>query len=128
MSDTIPLYLRDKTLRAPACLFESVCLPMRVGLALALIFTPSFFSKRACQLLGAFLWLIAASLGHKWNVNPKSWKNYARPIVVYVVVGAVLMWMHSDAVTSICGQLLLIDALLGQQSKYIAKTYFVVQS
>jgi hypothetical protein len=131
---SIPQHLLDPTLKAAPCLFHRVCFPFRVALALALIFGAPWAAQSGgayLQTIGAMLVVTAAGLAYKWSVNPKSWKNYMRPVTLYPVVGFILLFVARNdhtanfqpTVVSSCGMILLIDALLGQQSHYIAETY-----
>lgn len=124
--------LVDPTLKASPRLFATVCIPIRVGLALLLMVGWPYLTKTRIQLIASLLALTAMGLGHKWSVNARSWKNYARPVMLYPLVSGMLFWsaatFDSDPIVQqrvgVCGVLLLVDVLMGQQSQYIAKTYF----
>ncbi len=127
---TRPAHLNDPVLRASPQLFATVCFPVRVLLAFFLIFSSAsqyYVSPPNIKFVSWTLLLIAAGLAVKWRMNPTSWKNYARPVFLYSLMGAILMQPSMQNVDALqkCGFVLLIDALLGQECHYIAETYFV---
>ena len=65
---------------------------------------------------------IVAFFLYKQSINPRSWKNYVRTIMLYSVI-AVLGYLRPPRWEQYAGVLILVDVAMGQQTWYIAKTY-----
>lgn len=115
----IPSHLRDPVLKISPSLY-TFCIFLRVSLAF-LVFFVSFSYKNSIVLL--FALSIIAFFVYKQMVNPRSWKNYVRTILLYSAI-ATLAYRQPAQWERYAGLLILIDVAMGQQTWYIAHTYF----
>jgi hypothetical protein len=102
------------------------CVILRVTIGLIFILAPSlffssFYGKWAAIILAA---LASILFGLKWFVAPgqDTWKVFLRTSIIYFIV-AILLYTsitRSDPISlyTICGALIIIDALMGLQSRH----------
>lgn len=122
---SIPVRLRDPHLRVEASRF-AWCVPVRVALGCVVAWGSPAWSSLPWMQWGSLLILLF--FVYKKVINPVSWKNYERTLYVYGLI-AVLTHLQpyvnfSEASLQMwCGFLIIVDALMGQQSYYIARHY-----
>ena len=121
----IPLRLRDPTLRAPsqAYLF---CILLRVSLGLALILYNKWLTEKGRWVSWAVMGILAftaiAFLRKYFEVRPV-WKVYLRFIVMAIsaiLLIAIGLWKKRPELVAIAGVLILVDILMGIQSRHMA--------
>lgn len=113
----IPTRLRDPVLKISPDLY-TFCVGLRVFLAW-MVWSVVFPSKRETTIIIALM--IVGFFVYKLWVNPTSWKNYRRTIIIW----SAIVWIAWSAGgwERWVALLILIDVLMGQQSWYIAKYY-----
>jgi len=114
----IPTHLKDPALKISPSLY-TVCILLRISLAF-LVFFVMFPYKNTFILF--FALSIVAFFLYKQSINPRSWKNYVRTIILYSAI-AVLSYLRPPRWEQYVGLLILVDVAMGQQTWYIAKTY-----
>ena len=128
---TIPARLVDPILVVPASLYQWICIPMRVAIGAALVLlavynasTPTF--EWVCAALGVMLLIAAWGLLLKWRRHSAVvWKNYGRAIAMLAAAGGLALGGaladHPELVIA-AGALVIADAMMGQQSRFLATT------
>ena len=104
----------DHHLKIPSSYYELVCIPVRILIAGLFIF--NIVPIKYYKYISLIYIFIACGLYNKWKISGNSWKVYPRAILIYLSV-AIMLMMNID--NKIIGILLLIDAMMGIQSKYI---------
>ena len=105
--------LRDKntSIQDHSFLHYLVCVLLRIGLGVSLV-TTNYFSA---QFITRFCILISLFFFYKAINNSPTWKVYSRTVLTYLLVAHIY---HSSRTMS--GTLIIMDALLGLQSRHIA--------
>lgn len=114
-AEDIPRELHDPTLKSSRAGY-TVCVILRIILAFIALYV-SFQYKR--QIFTGFALAIVAFFVYKQMINPNSWKNYRRAIMMWLFV-AFDMQLNAGALS---GVFILMDVAMGQQSQYIASHY-----
>lgn len=65
--------------------------------------------------------VIALFFTYKWLTRPLLWKVYARTVLVYVLCLLVQRHLPPDRAAVVCGLLVVVDALLGLQSRHMVE-------
>ena len=72
--------------------------------------------------------LVVIMFGSKWINNDGTWKNYYRTVALYSIITLLIIlnkytFMEIKSIKVISGLLIILDAIMGQQTRYIASTY-----
>lgn len=120
----IPEKLKDKTTILETKFHKShtwythlVCIFIRI--TLAILIASGLINREIIIILSIVVILI---FGNKFINNPNTWKVYLRTVMAYTAVGAVETLNVSNANTISAG-IIIADALMGLQSRYIASVY-----
>ena len=111
----IPRRLHDPELKSSRAGY-TFCVVLRVCLAFIAIFV-TFPYKRETFI--TFATMIVIFFIYKQTINPNSWKNYRRAIILWMFV-VLDMWKNNGKFSGI---FILMDVAMGQQSQYIASHY-----
>ena len=106
----------DKHLKISSKLYEKICVPVRILLALLFLFgviTPKYYTLMAVILL-----IFTCGLIYKQHISPNTWKPYTKSIVLYTIC-ALLMLYKRDVPSYVIGSLLLSDVELGFTTKFV---------
>ena len=119
----IPKELQDPSLRAPEWMFIP-CLALRVGLGLVLLLSQNHTAHRVILVVLALAWIGFAVKLVRLGLHV--WKNYARFLmligVAIVLLG--LSWSrHQDWLVKPAGLLVILDAALGWQSRFLTSNF-----
>lgn len=122
--EEVPTQLRDPALILSPDTY-SLCLLVRLLLGTWICLSESRFTALCSCLLSAF---VVLGLMRKSKTNPSSWKNYRRAIMIYsmcflLAYANLADLAYPSRLSMMNGTLVIFDALMGQQSKYIATTY-----
>jgi len=122
----IPRELQDPLLRAPELMFIP-CLGLRVGLGLVLLLSQNHLAHRVILGVLALAWLGFAVKLVRLGLHV--WKNYAR-FLMLVGVAIILLglsWQrHQDWLVKPAGLLVILDAALGWQSRFLTSNFAYV--
>jgi hypothetical protein len=133
----LPDRLIDNTIKVDHKLYELVCIPLRILIALYFILlfektnTKDYKSHSTLALLFIILLSIFIILGFSYKLYKHSkegithWKNYSKTIIIYLiifVISASSYYNPENMVVNmkIVGVLILLDVLMGQNNKFIA--------
>lgn len=124
----IPVEIRDPSLRAPEWMYIP-CLGLRVGLGLILLLSQNHFAHRVIMVVLALAWIGFAIKLVRLGLHV--WKNYARFLlligVALVLLG--LSWTrHVDWLVKPAGIMVILDAALGWQSRFLTSNFGYVLS
>lgn len=111
----IPQRLHDPELKSSRAGY-TVCVVLRVCLAFIALFV-GFQHKQ--KIFTLFATMIVAFFVYKQMINPNSWKNYRRAIMLWSFV-ILDMQLNNGRLS---GVFILMDVAMGQQSQYIASHY-----
>lgn len=111
----IPRELHDPELKSSRAGY-TVCVILRIVLAFLALYA-SFPYKR--RIFTGFALAVVGFFVYKQMINPASWKNYRRAILLWFFV-ALDMQLNAGALS---GVFILVDVAMGQQSQYIASHY-----
>jgi len=114
-AEDIPQRLHDPELKSSRAGY-TVCVVLRVCLAFIALFV-SFPYKR--EIFTLFAGMIVIFFIYKQTINPNSWKNYRRAIMLWLFV-ILDMQLNNGRLSGI---FILMDVAMGQQSQYIASHY-----
>jgi hypothetical protein len=114
-AEDIPRELHDPELKSSRAGY-TVCVILRIALAFLALYV-SFPYKR--QIFTGFASAIVGFFTYKQMINPASWKNYRRAIMLWSFV---VLDMQLNA-GRLSGVFILMDVAMGQQSQYIASHY-----
>ncbi len=125
----IPKELRDPLLRAPEWAYLFPCLALRIGMGLVLLLSQNHTAHRIILVLLAFTWL---ALGLKFlKLGLHVWKDYVK-FLVLIGVAIVLLGLswtrHQDWLVKPAGILVILDAVLGWQSRFLTSNFNYVLS
>lgn len=118
ISNTIPKRLRDDSLMCTknnTSLFFIFCVIIRIVLGM-LVFNKKI-PKIALYILSIFIIIV---FSYKFLEYKKSWKNYPRTIISYILV-IIFTYIDNDKNNyNMAGIIMLFDVLSGIESRYIA--------
>jgi hypothetical protein len=127
----IPETLLDAHRKAPEKAYEWICIPLRYSLGLLFLLIGIMGLRIHIRAVSAVLFVmgmgVVFGLLYKLKVNPLSWKNYMRAILVWLAIAILsAVVIATSAVNAstywiVVGLLVLLDVFMGQQSKYTAK-------
>lgn len=128
LKSDIPLELQDNTVRSPLWTYW-ICMTIRIAMGLILLV---WNNHLAHQIITGLLILPFLGLGFKLiKLGLRIWKNYIRHLVLHGIALALLLaafFKHQDWLVKPAGLLLIIDAMMGWQSRFImSNTWFVMQ-
>lgn len=124
ISNPIPERLRDESLlctKYNTSLFFVFCIIIRIVLGVLIFYNiiPPIF----IYILSAF---IIVAFSYKYIFNKKTWKNYLRTIISYILV-IIFTSLNKSSLNksnfNIGGLIIIIDILLGQQSRFITSNF-----
>jgi len=120
----IPKELRDPLLRAPEWAYLFPCLVLRIGMGLVLLLSQNHIAHRVILGLLIFTWV---ALGLKFlKLGLHVWKDYAR-FLILIGVAVVLLGLswsrHQDWLVKPAGLLVILDAALGWQSRFLTSNF-----
>lgn len=95
-----------------------ICVILRI--ILGVLITHKKINKKYTILLSIFI-IIAFS--YRNYLNPHSWKNYPRTLISYVLVIVFTLTNRPDDQINIGGLFAIHDAILGEQSRWIANNF-----
>jgi len=107
---------QDKHLKTDPRLYEYVCIPLRI--TIALLFMLSIINSKYYIPASIFLAIAAIGLSRKMQISSNSWKPYLKSIVIFSVC-IVLMLLKPDIPPYVIGTLLLLDVTLGFTTKFV---------
>jgi hypothetical protein len=119
--NTIPPRLRDINLTGTknnATLFFILCVIIRIILSIY-IFQNIINPIIIYILFGIFITIFS----FKFLFYKKSWKNYPRSIISYLLVILFTFLNKKSSTINIGGLILLFDTLMGMQSRFIATNF-----
>jgi hypothetical protein len=111
----IPELLRDNTtiVKNHSLKTHIFCILLRISIGLLII--TDKISKNIIQLLSLFVVLMFA---YKFFKLPNVWKVYMRTVLFYTIV-LFLVTKYDNKYNNIAGTLIIVDALMGLQSRHI---------
>jgi hypothetical protein len=129
--DDIPIKLRDNTLHVGVAWY-AFCIVLRLCIGLGLIVYNSWLLEKGKWVLWVIIGLMVfTGLGFlkKYIELAHVWKVYMRYIVmavcVIILVG-LAMWLDRCDLISIAGIFVIVDVLMGIQSRYITMNMSVI--
>ncbi len=128
LKSDIPLELQDNTVRSPLWTYW-LCMAIRITLGLVLLVSKNHLAH---QIITVALILPFLGLGYKLiKLGLRLWKNYIRHSVLHGIAIVLLLaafYKHSDWLVKPAGLLLIIDAMMGWQSRFImSNAWYVMQ-
>ena len=111
----IPEIYRDNTtiVKNHSMRNHVVCVIIRIGLGI-LVLNNTIPTK----ILAIFCLFIVAAFGNKFYKLPNVWKVYIRTVLVYATIGLLIL-LYDNKYTNVYGTLIIVDALMGLQSRHI---------
>ena len=120
----IPAELRDPLLRAPEWTYLFPCLVLRISMGLVLLLSQNHMAHRVILGLLVFTWV---ALGLKFlKLGLHVWKDYVKFLVLIGVAIILLVssWTkHVDWLVKPAGILVILDATLGWQSRFLTSNF-----
>jgi hypothetical protein len=115
----IPEHLRDSTtfLTQHSVWTHLFCVLLRCLLAMYL--WTAYDSSRDRPFFTVLCITIITIFTFKY-FNVRSWKVFSRVVLVYTTILVVLHVVESERAKTVAGMLVIVDALMGLQSRYIA--------
>jgi hypothetical protein len=89
------------------------CVIIRIGLGI-LVLNNTIPTK----ILAILCLFIVATFGNKFYKLQNVWKVYIRTVLVYATIGLLIL-LYDNKYTSLYGTLIIVDALMGLQSRHI---------
>ena len=128
LKSDIPLELQDNTVFSPLWTYW-LCITLRITLGLILLLSNN---HRAHQIIAIILIFPFLGLGYKFIKHGlRIWKNYLRHLVfIGIAIGLLLaaFYKHSDWLVKPAGLLLIVDVMMGWQSRFImSNVWYVMQ-
>jgi hypothetical protein len=125
----IPAELRDPLLRAPEWAFLFPCLLLRISMGLVLLLSQNHIAHRVIQGLLVFTWV---ALGLKFlKLGLHVWKDYVK-FLILIGVAIILLGLswskHVDWLVKPAGILVILDAVLGWQARFLTSNFNYVLS
>jgi len=124
----IPVELQDPSLRAPDWIYIG-CLGLRVGLGLVLLLSQNHSAHRVVFVVLALSMLLFSVKFARLGLHV--WKNYSR-FLLLIGVAVVLLGLswsrHQDWLVKPAGLLVILDAALGWQSRFLTSNFNYVLS
>lgn len=119
----IPKELQDPLLMATEWMFIP-CLGLRIGLGLVLLLSQNHTAHRVILVILALAWLGFAVKLVRLGLHV--WKNYVR-FLMLIGVAVVLLGLswtqHQDWLVKPAGLLVILDAALGWQSRFLTSNF-----
>ena len=111
----IPEILRDNTtiVKNHSIKTHIFCILLRILLGILII--NKTLPINIILLLSLF---VMVTFGYKYFKLPNVWKVYLRTVLIYFTV-FVLIFKYGDDYRQVCGTLLIVDAMMGLQSRHI---------
>ena len=110
----------DHNLKISSSLYETACIPIR--LTIALIFLSGIIPLKFLPYIALLFLFTAFGLYRKSQVSGNSWKCYQRAILVYTLIALMIfinMYKPIPNVMTVIGVLMVVDVLMGIQSKHV---------
>jgi hypothetical protein len=119
----IPRELQDPLLHAPGWIYIP-CLGLRLGLGLVLLLSQNHIAHRVILVVLVLVWI--GFLIKLVRLGFHVWKNYARFLIIagiaILLIG--LSWnRHQDWLIKPAGLLVILDAALGWQSRFLTSNF-----
>ena len=117
----LPQHLIDKTtlIRNHSVYAHFGCVALRCLLGLYLI---TLYKGRRVEF-GLFVAVLGTALAlfhYKSLFAKKTWKVYSRTVLTLTIVSILLLFAEKDAAKLVGGTLLIVDAMMGLQSRFTA--------
>ena len=111
----------DSTLRISPQFYEAMCIPLRI--TLASLFLLGLFPNKALPYFTLLLCLAMFGFTRKLFMLRSVWKTYLRAVLVYGLIVMLISYnvfvSPVNNISTVIGILLLMDVLMGIQSKHI---------
>ena len=119
-SDDIPTRLKDQQLTSTTKknpnFYYIICIILRIILGILVYY--EYIPNNYIYLFSIF---IISVFSFKYINKKRNWKNYIRPVINYSLV--ITFTYLNDYNTNIGGIFIILDTLLGQQSKFIQSNF-----
>ena len=111
----IPEIYRDNTtiVKNHSMINHVGCVIIRIGLGILVL-----NNTIPTNILGIFCLFIVLGFGNKFFKLPNVWKVYIRTVLVYATIGLLIL-LYGNKYTTVYGTLIIVDALMGLQSRHI---------
>jgi hypothetical protein len=111
----IPEVFRDNTtiVKNHTIKTHIFCILLRILIGILII--NNTLPKTAIILLSLF---VITTFGYKYFKLPNVWKVYLRTVLIYAIV-LVLTLKYDNSFRQVCGTLIIVDAMMGLQSRHI---------
>ena len=121
----IPQQLQDPTtmFHNHSMFTQMPCFLLRISIGLLFIY--GIINNTLMIVISTLIVIFFTWKYVKMTLTQPIWKNYLRTIMIYTLVVVLVLFQsklpHPEYTKLICGILIIVDAMMGQQSRYISE-------